>query len=215
MNEGLADRLRLYLITPPDAAERADYASCLAGALRGGVGAVQLRLKKTPVRQWLDLGRRLLPLVRAANAILVVNDRFDVALALGADGVHLGAEDLALPAVRAAAPGLIVGATVRNAAEAAERVREGAAYLGYGAVYPSRTKTESPVGGLAPLAAVVAAAGGVPVVGIGGIGPGRCAALCQQGVAGVAVVGALDGRSGAECEQQARLLIRELGNTSA
>ncbi len=207
----LAAALRLYLVTPQEAVGRRSYAEVVRGALRGGVSAVQLRAKDAPVADQLELGAELRASTRAAGALFVVNDRLDVALALHADGVHLGAEDLPVEEARRLAPRMIVGATVRDGGEARAALAAGASYLGFGAVYRSRTKADSPLGGIEGLRAVVAAAAPLPVVGIGGIGSGRCAAVVAAGAAGVALVEALDAGSEAGAEQAARALRRELG----
>jgi thiamine-phosphate pyrophosphorylase len=127
--------------------------------------------------------------VRPHGASVVVNDRVDVALAAGADGVHLGRHDLPVAAVRRIAPGLVVGATCRDRAQAEAAARDGADYAGFGPVFATTSKTglPEPLG----LDAVAAAAGALPLVAIGGIGPDTARAARDAGAHGVAVIGAI------------------------
>ncbi len=197
-------RLRLYLVTPPCAASRSGYPAIVEGALRGGVTAVQLRMKGAPVAEFLKLGAPLRALTREAGALFIVNDRLDVALALGADGVHLGSDDLPVDAAKHLAPSLVIGATVRDSGEARRAIVAGASYLGFGAVFPSRTKADSPVGGIEGLRSLVVAAGTVPVVGIGGIDSERLGKVMATGAAGAAVVDSLDSPDAPEAERAAQ-----------
>jgi thiamine-phosphate pyrophosphorylase len=196
--------LRLYLITPEDAVSKPNYEDLLRGALRGGVCAVQLRMKQQPVRLMLELGRRIREATREYGALFIVNDRADVALSLEADAVHLGANDLSVAVVRRLAPSLSIGATVRNPREAVAAVAAGASYLGCGAVFPSTTKSQVPVAGLECLAAVVAAAGDTPVVGIGGIRAENVASVVATRVAGVAAIAAFSATTAGQTEARAR-----------
>lgn len=193
----------MYLVTPPGVDGRPDYPAIVEGALRGGTTAVQLRMKGAPVAAALELGGQLRTITQRAGALFIVNDRLDIALALGADGIHLGEDDLPVEIARRLAPDLVIGATIRDANEARRAIEAGASYLGFGAVFPSRTKSDSPVGGIDELRAVVAAAEPVPVVGIGGIGPADFGKVMATGAAGAAVVESLDFRDGAGAERGA------------
>ena len=200
----LAARLRVYMVTPPGAISW----DVVRGAVRGGVTAIQLRMPSAPVSRLLEDGGRLRR--ECPGVFFVVNNRVDVALALDADGVHLGADDLDVATVRGLAPDLVIGATVRDASGARKAIEAGADYLGLGAIYESPTKEGSPVVGLDGIAAVVRAAGEVPVVAIGGIVAGMARDPVQRGAAGVAVVGALDTIDGPEAEKTARVLLDEV-----
>jgi thiamine-phosphate diphosphorylase len=135
-----------------------------------------------------------LPLARARGALLFVNDRLDVALALGADGVHLGPDDLPVAAARRAmGQGFLIGASTDDPERARALVRDGADYIGCGAVYATATKEDAgDVIGLDGLDCVARAVD-VPVVGIGGISVERSAEVASTRAAGVAVVGAVMG----------------------
>jgi thiamine-phosphate diphosphorylase len=143
----------------------------------------------------------LLPIVHEAGALFLVNDRLDVALAIGADGVHVGPEDLSVDAVRRAvsgAPGarlgasFILGASTDDPERARSLAEAGADYIGCGTVYATTTKADAgPVIGIEGLERVAEAVD-VPVVGVGGIDAGRSAEIASRTRAsGVAVVGAV------------------------
>ncbi len=137
-----APRCRLYLITPP-ALDPAAFAPVLAEALAGGdVACVQLRLKDVPDEAVLAAGRLLMPIVQAAGAAFIVNDRPDLARALGADGVHVGQDDASYGEARKLlGPDAIVGVTCHDSRHLAmEAAEAGADYVAFGAIYPTATK---------------------------------------------------------------------------
>jgi thiamine-phosphate pyrophosphorylase len=155
------------------------------------VDAVQVRAKHLDDRELLSFARDVIAAVRPAGAKVVVNDRLDVALAAGADGVHLGLDDLPVPEARALAPdGFLVGGTCRHAEHARAAREAGADYVGVGPVYPSTTKTTGlpdPIGlGTLRLAAAV-----LPAIAISGITVERVPEVMAAGAYGVAVVAAL------------------------
>ncbi len=184
MHRALRDRLYAILPGPEgDPVGRATYLS------RAGWRLFQLRCKDLGDRALLELTRQ----VRAAlpdDACLLVNDRVAVAQ-LAADGVHLGAEDLPVRAVRRLlGPKALIGATAHNAAQAVQAERDGADYLGVGTVFASSTKPERPVAGLALLRAVLAEVS-LPVYAIGGITSARAEQVLACGVHGLALGAAL------------------------
>jgi thiamine-phosphate pyrophosphorylase len=164
--------------------------------LAGGAAALQLRMKQAPAGAVLEAARRLRAIAAEAGAALFVNDRLDVALAAGADGVHLGQLDLSLADARAvvgARPEFWIGVSTHDAAQVRAAVAGGADYLGYGPVYATATKRDpDPVQGTAALAAAVALAAPVPVVAIGGIGPDDVEAVVATGAAAVCAIGAVN-----------------------
>ena len=188
----LARRLRLIVITDRALAAPGDVLDVTEEALRTGAPAVQLREKHLPPRDVAPTARRLRAVAHAAGALFFVNDRLDLALAVGADGVHLGPDDLPVPAARRMAPpGFLIGYSADEPAAAADAVAAGADYVGCGAVYPTGTKAEAGAAiGLSGLEAVVQAVE-APVVGIGGITADRAAAVLGTGAAGCAVVSAV------------------------
>lgn len=186
---GLAERLRLIVITDRDGAAPRSVVEVVEAALAAGAPAVQLRDKRASARDLHEAGRALLPLARAASALLFVNDRADVALALGADGVHVGPDDLPVAALRARVDReFLIGTSTDQPDEARALVAAGADYIGCGTVYPTTTKADAGAAigldGLDRVARAVSA----PVVGIGGITAERSAAVAATAAAGIAVV---------------------------
>jgi thiamine-phosphate pyrophosphorylase len=169
-------------------------AAALAGELlAGGARVLQVRLKRAGAGRLLACVRAAQPRCAAAGVPLIVNDRLDVALAAGADGVQLGQDDLPLAAARRLAPGLLIGISTHSPAQARAAVAGGADYIGYGPVYATTTKERpDPVVGLAGLAEVCAAVP-VPVVAIGGLTCARVPGVLAAGAAAVAVIGAVLG----------------------
>lgn len=163
-------------------------------ALAGGATAIQLREKDLPARELVALGREIRRLTRAAGATFIVNDRLDVALAVDADGVHIGQEDLpARIARQLLGAGKILGISTGTVLEARQAVADGADYLGVGSIYATRSKGDAgePIG-LAGLKAIRAAVT-IPVVAIGGINSNNAADVIAAGADGVAVVSAVIG----------------------
>jgi thiamine-phosphate pyrophosphorylase len=162
------------------------------GTAPPGLVAVQVRAKEASDREALALTLGVIELARPAGALVLVDDRVDVALAAGADGVHVGATDLPVAAVRRLVPaGFVVGATVRDAASAAAAEGFGATYLGAGPVASTTTKQGLPDPLGPPGIAAVTAATALPVIAIGGVTPELVPALRAAGAHGVAVVAAL------------------------
>jgi thiamine-phosphate pyrophosphorylase len=163
-----------------------------AGAKRaaeGGATVIQLRLKNLPTAEVVERGRAVGEAARAARVTFVVNDDVEAALALGADGVHLGRDDDGRE--RARASSLILGISASEVEEALAGVEAGAGYIGAGPVWatPSKTDADEPVG-LDGLAAICEAVS-VPVVAIGGIDSSNAADCIAAGARGVAVIRAV------------------------
>jgi thiamine-phosphate pyrophosphorylase len=195
----------------------------VSAALYAGAPAIQLRDKSASARELAATARALLDLTSAADALLFVNDRLDVALAVGADGVHVGPDDLPVSDLRQAVragitrgavePGFLVGTSTDSPVEASELVRAGADYIGCGTVYETSSKPDAgSVIGLQGLAAVARAID-VPVVGIGGVTPERARSIAAETeAAGVAVIGAVMGA--ADVGAAVRELMAPWGATS-
>ena len=187
-------------------------------ALAAGAPTVQLRLKSASARELLEAAQTLMPIVRSAGALFIVNDRLDVALAAGADGVHLGPDDPPVKDVRRVADArsgvadtFIVGYSTDTTDEAARAEAEGADYLGVGAVYATANKSDAgDVIGLEGLRCVVEAVS-IPVVAIGGITPERAPAVAKTGACGSATIGAV--MSATEPAEAVRELLLPFGGT--
>ncbi|HEX4996553.1 MAG TPA: thiamine phosphate synthase [Methylomirabilota bacterium] len=181
----------LYLITDRAAAPRpaADVVEeCLAAGLR----AVQLREKDLEARDLLALADTLREATQRHGARLIVNDRADVALAAGADGVQRTHASLPVSVLREITPpGFLVGASVHSEAEARDAAAQGADFIVFGPVYDTASKRRyGPPQGLAALGAVTRAVDR-PVLAVGGLTPERVAEVLAAGAAGVAVIGAI------------------------
>ncbi len=205
----LPEALRVLIVTDARLAAPHRVAEVVGAALEAGARSVQLRNKGDPARVLVEVGRELRALTRAHDALLFVNDRVDVALALEADGVHVGPHDLPVAAVRAITPpGFLVGRSADDPEVARRAVTEGADYIGCGTVYATTTKVDAgDVIGVDGLSAVVRAVP-VPVVAIGGITVERAVEIASTGAAGVAVVGAV--MSAADPAEAVRRLLRAL-----
>jgi thiamine-phosphate pyrophosphorylase len=185
--------LRLIVITDRKLAAPRTILAVVEEALAAGAPAVQLRDKTATADELLRQARMLLGPVRAAGALLFINDRLDVALAAGADGVHLGPDDLPVAAARRVTPPhFLIGCSTDDPAAARQAEMDGAAYIGCGAVFGTSTKLDTAGEriGVARLAEVAAAVT-IPVVGIGGITTGNISEVAASGAAGAAVVGAV------------------------
>ncbi len=184
---------RLHLIT--DVRPGRDPVPVVAAALDAGVPVVQVRVPAPAAdRVVYDLARQIVARYRAAGATCLVNDRLHVALAVGADGGHVGGTDLPVDAARRVlGPGAVLGATARDPGTARAAVAAGATYLGVGPAYRTATKQglPEPIGPAG--VAAVAGAVPVPVIAIGGVTAARIPELLAAGAYGVAVVGAVWG----------------------
>jgi thiamine-phosphate pyrophosphorylase len=174
----------LYAITP-DSADTDALVRKVEQALKGGVAMLQYRCKILPKDKRLLQAHALAPLARGYGVPLIVNDDLDVALAVGANGVHLGGEDGDLAAARARLPGRTLGASCyADAGRAKDAVRAGANYVAFGSVFPSPTK---PGAVRAPLSLFQSDLG-VPLCAIGGITLANAPALVAAGASLLAVI---------------------------
>jgi len=185
----LREKLKLYVIT--DRRFR-DELEGVREALEGGATAIQLRLKGISTREMVEVGRKIREITQDYDALYIVNDRVDVALAVDADGVHVGQDDMPVEIVKEIAPHLIVGVSASNLREALEGERKGADYIGAGSVFPTRTKEDARLLGLEGLKEIVRNVH-IPVVAIGGINHENVREVLKVGVDGVAVISAILG----------------------
>lgn len=187
--------LSLYLVTDTVLCGDRGVLTTVAQAVAGGVTAVQLRDPLASGRELYALALALRDLLAGTGVPFVVNDRLDVALAVGADGVHLGQGDLPVDAARRLAPlGFLIGLSVSTVAEVEQVAQLPAGtvdYLGVGPVFDTATKPLAPPGLGVQRTARVRAATALPCVAIGGIDAGNAAQVLATGVDGVAVVSAV------------------------
>ena len=188
----LAARVRLMVLTTPRPACGRPLSSVVRECLEAGATAIQLRDKTATAAELYDMALALLPEVIAFDALLLVNDRFDVALAAGAHGVHLGPEDLPVSDVRRVVPpGFLIGTSTDDPAFGRRAALAGADYLGVGAVFGTSSKPgleHESIG--AERVREVLEESGLPCVGIGGITPRNADEVLRVG-AGIAVLSAV------------------------
>lgn len=212
---------RLHLIT--DTRPGHDPVAVIRAALTANIPAtvglvVQVRVEDHWTdRQAYELVTAILPLCRTAGVTCVVNDRLDVALAAGADGAHVGADDLPMAAARRIlGPTAVLGGTCREPHLGHELAAAGASYLGVGPAHATHTKAGLPAAiGTAGIGAVAAALPTVPVIAIGGVTAARVAALISTGAHGVAAVGAVSAATDPAAAVAAIAAAIEAATTSA
>ncbi len=183
---------RLCLVTDRDLARGRSLRSIVAAAVRGGVSMVQLREKSASTRTFLDEAESLRACLAGSGVPLIINDRVDVALAVDADGVHVGQSDMPVAVVRRLiGPGKLIGLSITSAEEMARPDAQEADYLGIGPVHPQMTKSDAatPLGhaGFGVLRRMTAK----PVLAIGGVKPRDVVPLRAEGASGFAVVSAI------------------------
>ncbi len=181
----------LYLITDRRLMKVPLYEG-IEAALRGGVRAVQLREKDLSVKDLYRAACRLRSLTSRHGARLFVNDRLDVAIAAGADGVHLGGKSIPLRAVRkVAGKGMLVGVSTHSLEEAIDAERDGADFITFGPVYETPSKMRyGPPAGIEKLREVTSRVK-IPVFAIGGVQPARVQDVARAGAGGVALISAV------------------------
>lgn len=182
---------RLYVLLDTGVLGGRDPLTAARAALAGGATVLQMRAKGWSARRQVALAGALLPLAREHGVPLLLNDHVDIALAVGADGVHLGVDDLPVMLARRLLPGGIVGYSPEGAADAARAVAEGADYLGVGPFAATATKPDAGAAIGAEGVAAIARAVPAPVVAIGGITAANAAAAIAAGAAGVVAASAL------------------------
>lgn len=191
------DRLRrfqqagLYLVTSQALSRGRSTLEIVDAALAGGVRLIQLREKEMPMPDFLRLAELLRVRTAQADALLIINDRVDVALAVSADGVHLGQADFPIAPARRLAPDLIIGASTHSPAEAQAAERAGASYINIGPLFPTQTKQKSGeflgLEGLRKIARLVT----IPWTVMGGIKKEHIPDLLKAGARTIAVVTAV------------------------
>jgi len=200
----------LYVITDVQIGRGLAHAEIARRAVSGGADVIQLRDKTLPCRDLLMEAREIREITRAAGALFIVNDRTDVALAAGADGVHLGQDDLPVRAARRIAPrDFIIGVSVGGVTEAVMAEDAGADYVALSPTFSTASKENAGSGhGLGVLRNICSSVS-IPVIAIGGIGPGNVSEIITAGADGVAVISAVVGEEDiTRAARQMKALIR-------
>lgn len=178
----------IYLVTDDGCLQGRALIDCVREALEGGVTLVQYRAKTASSAEMYDEALQLKALCDSFNVPLIINDRLDIAMAVGAAGVHLGQDDLPCAAARKLlGEDYIIGVSAHNPAEAKAALQSGADYLGCGAVFGTATKADVKKLGTDGLAAICKAKG-LPVVGIGGVTAANYREVRAAGADGAAIV---------------------------
>lgn len=179
---------RLHILTDYYFQQRYSHDQLAGLAIEGGADTIQFRQKDGSVRHHLPQIEAVLARCREQEVPLIVNDRFDVALVTGSDGVHVGQGDLSVSAIRRVEHDLIVGATATTTAQALAAEEAGASYVGFGPVFPTNSKANpASVKGLRALRTVCEAVS-IPVIAIAGITPERIPEVMEAGAHGIAVM---------------------------
>ncbi len=181
----------LYFITDSTGLSEEEFLRRTEEALQGGVTLLQLREKNRTTREYLSLAEKVHELTRRYGVPLLIDDRLDVAMAMDAEGVHLGQSDLPIHiARRILGPDKIVGATAKTVPQATEAYEQGADYLGVGAIYPTTTKVKTVLTSTDTLRDICKAVP-IPVNAIGGLNKTNIDVLCGIPIAGICVVSAI------------------------
>lgn len=181
----------LYFITDSTGLSEEEFLRRTEAALQGGVTLLQLREKNRTTREYLSLAEKVHELTRRYGVPLLIDDRLDVAMAMDAEGVHLGQSDLPIRmARRILGPDKIVGATAKTVPQATEAYEQGADYLGVGAIYPTTTKVKTVLTSTDTLRDICKAVP-IPVNAIGGLNKTNIDVLCGIPIAGICVVSAI------------------------
>ena len=183
---------RLHVITDTVLQARYSHEDLARLAIAGGAGAIQFRQKQGSTRELIETARAMQVVCRRLGAPLIINDRLDVALAVAADGVHLGQDDFPLALAREIlGPDKIIGGSASTLEEARLCRTQAVDYVGLGPVYPTGSKADaSPAGGL-ELVRRVSRELDLPVIAIGGIGATNASEVLAAGAHGVAVISAV------------------------
>ena len=181
----------LYFITDSTGFTEEEFLRRTEAALRGGVTFLQIREKEKTTREYLSLARKVHELARKYNVPLIIDDRMDIAMAMDAEGVHLGKSDMPIDLARKIlGPDKIIGATAKTVPHALEAYEQGADYLGVGAIYPTTTKVKTILTSTDTLREICNTVP-IPVNAIGGLNQDNIHILEGIPIAGICVVSAI------------------------
>ena len=202
----------LYFITDSTGFSEEEFLRRTEEALKGGASLLQLREKDKTTKEYISLAEKVHTLTKKYNVPLIIDDRVDVALAMGAEGVHLGQSDMPINTARKIlGDDFIIGATTKTVPQALEAYQQGADYLGVGAIFPTTTKVKTVITSTETLSNICSAVP-IPVNAIGGLNKDNIDILKGIPIAGICVVSAImkaDDPKQAATELKARA--KELG----
>ncbi len=181
----------LYLVTDRNILGSRDLCKSIEQAIQGGTSIIQLREKNITSIEFYNIAKEVKKITNKYNVPLIINDRLDIALAVDADGIHIGPEDLPVKVVRKImGADKIIGASTCNIKEAVEAEEAGADYLGVGAMFPTKTKNNTEDVSIEDLKNIKASVN-IPVVAIGGINKKNASIVMEAKIDGIAVVSAI------------------------
>lgn len=181
----------MYFITDSTGYNETDFLNCVEKACKGGVTLLQLREKDKTTREYLTLAEKVHEITMRYGIPLIIDDRVDVALAVNAEGVHVGQSDMPVKIARQLmGDGKIVGATAKTVPQAIEAYEQGADYLGVGAIYPTTTKVKTVLTSVDTLKEIVKAVP-IKVNAIGGLNKDNIHVLKDSGIDGICAVSAI------------------------
>lgn len=193
--EQLANRLGVYLVMGIEPVNGVAALEIARQAIAGGVDVIQLREKHRPLKEVLEVGRKLQTLCQENNVLFVVNDRVDVALLLQADGLHVGQDDLpATEARKLVDEHMFIGVSASSMEEAQLAIEQGADYLGVGSIYATNSKDDAGEPVTPDLLEKIRSITDLPMVGIGGIDAENGREVIERGAEGLAVISAIVGQ---------------------
>jgi thiamine-phosphate pyrophosphorylase len=204
-----AARLKgLYLVLDTAALKERDEVKVAAAAIRGGTSVIQLRDKRRSKSELLAVARKLRNMCNGKGVLFIVNDHLDIALAVNADGIHLGQDDLPPAEARRILPiGMLIGCSTHSVAEAVRAQASGADYVAMGSIYPTTSKEKYKLVGLETLRRTRSKVS-VPLIAIGGINHTNVQGVTEAGADGVAVISAVLGAN--DVEEAARKIAAKM-----
>ena len=182
---------RLYFITDSTGFDEEEFLWRIEEAIKGGATLIQLREKDKTTREYVETAKKVHEITKKYNIPLIIDDRIDVAMATGAEGVHLGQSDMSIDVARKIlGDNTIIGATAKTIEQAQEAYENGADYLGVGAIYPTTTKVKTVLTSVDTLKEICRAVP-IPVNAIGGLNKDNIDILKGSPIAGICVVSAI------------------------
>ena len=197
---------KIYLVTDEKACLEKDFYSCIEEAIKGGVGIVQLREKNISTKDFYEKALKVKEICKNYGVLFIINDRLDIAQAVGADGVHLGQSDMPIEKARKILKDkFLIGATARNIEEAKRAELLGADYIGSGAIFGTSTKDNAKKLEMEELKKIVASVK-IPVFAIGGININNVGILKNIGLQGICSVSGI--LSEKDCKKAVELMLK-------
>ena len=197
---------KIYLVTDEKACLGKDFCACIEEAIKGGVGIVQLREKNISTKDFYEKALKVKEICKNYGALFIINDRLDIAQAVGADGVHLGQSDMPIEEARKILKDkFLIGATARNIEEAKRAELLGADYIGSGAIFGTSTKDNAKKLEMEELKKIVASVK-IPVFAIGGININNVSSLKNIGLQGICAVSGI--LSEKDCKKAVDIMLK-------